>query len=142
MRRKVRDDHGVKNNEADLIWNRACSADPLSGTGDRHLRALLRVHAMVKSRGLDHAVAVLADEDFAAATAACGFFGLSDLAAVIATLHQAADDDAAKARLDAEYRTLVPQDQALFDAFEARLAAAPQDFAPLEPSTTDGPPPS
>ncbi|HET9517395.1 MAG TPA: hypothetical protein VFO77_06690 [Actinoplanes sp.] len=128
----------MKNNEADLIWNRACSAEEITGVGDQQLRALLRVHAVVKSRGVDRAIAALTDDDFTAAVAACGYFDLSGLAAVIASMPLTRGDEATVTRLEAQYKALVPQDQALFDAFAERLGAAPQDFAPVDPATLNG----
>lgn len=113
------------------VWNRACGGAG-SGVGDRHLAALLLVDGMVQNGGPTHAADSCPSAELAAAAVAARYFGLDDLAAVIEELPGAAGDDEARLS-DAYFR--VTLDGARIDAaFEARHAAAPQDFEPVSGS--------
>jgi hypothetical protein len=123
---------------ADIVWNRAC-AEGGDGVGDRHLRALLRVHGMVMNGGPSHAAEVCDGAEIAAAAESCRYFGLDRLAVVVLALPAAAsgaDGEAAEEQLDAAYSALVPHDSIIGDAFETRYATTPGDFDPIsQPSS-------
>ena len=109
---------------ADIVWYRACGEGG-SRIGDRHLRALLRVHGMVMNEGPNHAADVCDPAEFTAAAESCRYFGLDRLAAVILELPVAvsdSEDDSAEERLDARNHALVSDDSVISDAFEARYA--------------------
>jgi hypothetical protein len=114
---------------ADLVWNRA-AAHRGEGTGDRHLRALLLVHGAVMNGGPEHAASSLEGSEIEDAAAGARYFGLDGLAAIVAQLPAAEDDDDEDERLNAEYLEAVPADATLFDAFAARYDGSPQDFEP------------
>lgn len=119
---------------ANLVWNRACSEEG-DGIGDRHLRALLRVHGMVMNGGPNHAADVCNPAEIAAAARGAHYFGLDTLGTLILELPAASSDSSnenAEDRLSNDYHRLVPSDSTLADAFEERLAEAPQDFDPLD----------
>jgi hypothetical protein len=109
-----------------VIWNRAALADGGSAPrpGDNALSAALRLHNMIMSGGLDHALDVLTPEDFASAASGFRYLQLSDVA------EQDAPTDDLLEQLDARYSALIPRDQVISDQFEARLQQRPDDFAP------------
>ncbi|GLY03815.1 hypothetical protein Acsp01_41940 [Actinoplanes sp. NBRC 101535] len=115
------------------VWNRAAGGDG-SGTGDRHLGALLLVDGMVQNGGANHAADSCSTDELAAAAVGARYFGMGDLAGLIEELPKAAgssDDDEAEERLSAAWHATVPDSARLEAAFEERLAAAPQDFDPV-----------
>jgi hypothetical protein len=115
------------------VWNRACFGKG-NGVGDRHLAALLLVDGMVQNGGPNHA-ADCEPAELAAAAAAARYFGLEALAAVIDEIPAAASDndeaEAAEERLSDAYYEAEDDGRAINDAFEARYAAAPEDFDPV-----------
>jgi len=114
------------------IWNRAAMAGggPTPRRGDTALSAALRLHNLVMSGGLDHALDVLTPEDFASAAAGFRYLRLSEVAELVEQAHDAASDDDLLEELDARYSALIPRDQVIGDQFEALLHQRPNDFAP------------
>jgi hypothetical protein len=115
------------------VWNRACSSAG-AGVGDRHLSALLLVDGMVQNGGPNHAADSCEPAQLAAAAAAAGYFGMADLAAVIAELPAAAsdhNDEGAEDRLSEAYYRIMPDGKRLDLALRARYAATPEDFEPV-----------
>ena len=140
--------------DADRIWNRAC--DPFahfSGTGDRALQAVLRVHGQVMNAGLLSALEYIDPDGIHGAIAGLRYFRLEGAARSLAEGFDAAfpagavpdpdargdhvealDDDVYARLEDIEggYHAAIPSDDVLEAAFRERLAEAPGDFAPLE----------
>lgn len=124
--------------EADNIWNRACAMTPASErAGDVALNAALRVHSMVMSGGVLHAVETLDATDLDGGEAGFTWLGLADVATVVRDVRQhveagALDDDeqaeALESDADDRYSQLIPTDAALEDAFLERLSADPDSF--------------
>lgn len=114
-----------------IIWNRAATAGggPAPGPGDIALSAVLRLHDMIMSGGLDHALDVLTPEDFASAAGGFRYLQLSDVAELVEQVQGAPSDDLLE-ELDARYRALIPRDQVIGDQFEALLQQRPGDFTP------------
>jgi hypothetical protein len=118
--------------EADEIWNRACFAAPEEQTrpGDRSLSALLRVHGEIMNGGMHFAVDQLEPGEIAAACDGFAFFDRSEVADVLTRASAAGEDERLLSELEDRYYELVPDDSALVEMFEARLAERPGDFAP------------
>jgi hypothetical protein len=114
-----------------IIWNRAAMADggPAPRPGDKALAAALRLHNMIMSGGLDHALDVLTPQDFASAASGFRYLQLSDVAELVEQAQGASTDDLLE-QLDARYSALIPRDQVIGDRFEALLQQRPDDFAP------------
>jgi hypothetical protein len=114
-----------------IIWNRAATAGggPAPRPGDTALAAALRLHNMIMSGGLDHALDVLAPDDFAAAASGFRYLQLGDSAELVEQAQAATSDDQLE-ELDARYSALIPRDQVLSDRLEALLQQRPGDFAP------------
>lgn len=114
-----------------IIWNRATLAGggPTSRPGEKALSAALRLHNMIMSGGLDHALDVLTPEDFAAAASGFRYLQLSGVAELLELAQDALADDLLQ-QLDARYSSLIPRDQVISDQFEALLQERPDDFAP------------
>ncbi len=124
---------------ADEVWNRAAGnrGGPDAREGDRALASLLRLHNEAMSGGLLHAVTDgLTRGQFDRALDGYRYFGLGEVAVVAESVlndaFHAADDelDELEAEADRRYSTVVPDDSTLVQAFEVRLAAAPESFAP------------
>jgi hypothetical protein len=115
-----------------IIWNRAAMAGggPAPGPGDTALSAALRLHNMIMSGGLDHALDVLTPEDFASAAGGFRYLQLSDVADLLEQAQGAPSDDLLE-ELDTRYSALIPRDQVIGDQFEALLQQRPDDFAPV-----------
>lgn len=115
-----------------VIWNRAAMAGggPAPRRGDTALSAALRLHNLVMSGGLDHALDVLTPEDFASAADGFRYLRLSEVAELVEQAHDAAGDDDLLEELDARYSALIPRDQVIGDQFEDLLQQRPNDFAP------------
>jgi hypothetical protein len=120
-----------------IIWNRAALAGggPAPRPGDEALSAALRLHNMIMSGGLDHALDVLTPEDFASAASGFRYLQLSDVAELVELAQGAPTDDLLE-QLDARYNALIPRDQVISDQFEALLQQRPDDFAPASRRTT------
>jgi hypothetical protein len=132
--RPVKHNRGVDDRDVLLaVWNRACGSGG-TGVGDRHLSALLLVDGMVQNGGPNHAADSCEPAQLAAAAAAARYFGMEDLAALIAELPSAGsgyDDEDVEDRLSEAYLRLT-EDGERFDAvLQARHAAAPEDFEPV-----------
>jgi hypothetical protein len=114
-----------------IIWNRAATAagGPAPGPGDTALAAALRLHNMIMSGGLDHALNVLTPEDFTSAASGFRYLQLSDVAELVEQAQGAPGDDLLE-ELDVRYSALIPRDQVIGDQFEALLQQRPGDFAP------------
>ena len=114
-----------------IIWNRAAMAGggPAPGPGDTALAAALRLHNMIMSGGLDHALDILTPEDFASAASGFRYLQLSNVAELLEQAQGAPSDDLPD-DLDARYSTLIPQDQVIADQLQALLQQHPDDFAP------------
>jgi hypothetical protein len=115
----------------DRVWNRACGEPGGARVGDRHLRALLRVHNVIMSGGPNHAADVCSPKEIAAAAAASVYYGLAGLDNVIRRLPDAAADEEAELDVDEAYHRLVPNDDALDRAFQRKFVESPSDFEPL-----------
>jgi hypothetical protein len=120
-----------------IIWNRAALAGggPAPRAGDEALSAALRLHNMIMSGGLDHALDVLTPEDFASAASGFRYLQLSDVAELVELAQGGPTDDLLE-QLDARYSALIPRDQVISDQFKALLQQRPDDFAPASRRTT------
>ena len=120
-----------------IIWNRAALAGggPAPRAGDEALSAALRLHNMIMSGGLDHALDVLTPEDFASAASGFRYLQLSDVAELVEQAQGAPGDDLLE-ELDVRYSALIPRDQVISDQFKALLQQRPDDFAPASRRTT------
>lgn len=88
---------------------------------------------MVCNGGPNHAADGCEPAEITAAAEACRYFGLDRLAEVMLQLPAAAsgyEAEDVEDRLSDAYYELVPDDATLVEAFEARYAAAPEDFDP------------
>ena len=113
------------------IWYRAATAGggPAPRPGDTALTAVLRLHNMIMSGGLDHALDVLTPEDFASGAGGFRYLQLSDVAAIVEQAQGGPSDDSLE-ELDARYSALIPRDQVIGDQLEGLLQQRPDDFAP------------
>ena len=120
-----------------IIWNRAAlvGGGPAPRAGDEALSAALRLHNMIMSGGLDHALDVLTPEDFASAASGFRYLQLSDVAELVELAQGGPTDDLLE-QLDARYSALIPRDQVISDQFKALLQQRPDDFAPASRRTT------
>jgi hypothetical protein len=111
------------------IWNRAAleAGGPGAREGDRALADALRAHSLVTTGGLAQCVATLSHAEVNAAAAGLRYYGFADAAAA---LRRAADAGADEAQTMAYRRSI--DDEGLTSAFQARLAASPEAFAPFE----------
>lgn len=125
---------------ADEIWNRAAMerGGPAAKPGDLALASLLQVHNLAMSGGLLDAVERLDSSDLDTAEGAYRWFGLEAAADVVTRVRSevadgALDDDdradALEADADAKYGELIPMDQTIVEAFEAKLSREPSAFA-------------
>lgn len=128
---------------ADRVWNRAAldNGGPHPREGDVALADLLLLHGEAMNNGLLHAVTdALTEDELDRALAGYRYFGLDDLAALVASvrtdaLHAGEDDPGLGDRLEEEadrrYAAVVPDDETLARAFEAHFERSPESFAPL-----------
>ena len=127
---------------ADEIWNRAATTGggPEPRPGDLALASALGVHNLAMSGGLLDAVERSSPDQLDAADAGFRWLRMAAAADVVAIVRREVqagvlDDDqraeALELRADDEYADVVPTDQTLVDAFEARLAEEPGAFASL-----------
>lgn len=115
-----------------IIWNRAATAGggPNPRRGDTALSAALRLHTMVMSGGLDHALDVLTGEELTSAADGFRYLRLGDVAELVEHALDATGDDDLLEELDDRYSALIPRDHVIGDQFEALLRQRPDDFAP------------
>lgn len=124
-----------------IIWNRAATAGgPTPRRGDTALSAALRLHAMVMSGGLDHALDVLTAEEFASAADGFRYLRLGDVAELVEHAHDAAGDDDLLEKLEDRYSALIPCDHVIGDQFDAYYGNVPTTSHPRadEPATRLG----
>ena len=122
--------------EADMIWNRACGADPLrSLPGDRALADLLRAHSLAMNGGVLHAVECLTPAQLSDAEAGYRFYGFVEAASLLSRARKlfesGADLEHHEQQLDRQYADLIPSDDLLVECFEKWLKTNPSDFATL-----------
>ena len=115
-----------------LRWTR----EERSANGDRALSALLSVHGIIQNGGTYHAACVCSEESLSEAAAGFRYFDLSDAASVMEHISKIEDPEASDAEelfeeLDRRYNTIIPDDDVIFQAFQARFVAVADDFAPL-----------
>jgi hypothetical protein len=108
---------------SDLIWNRACGAEPMRcHPGDRALAGLLQSHGLAMNGGVIHAVECLTTEELADAKAGYRFYELHDVASLLsranAILEQGDALDDHEVDLDGQYLRLIPSDSSLVERFE------------------------
>ena len=126
---------------ADQIWNRATQGGSFNPRrGDAALSAALSFHSLVMNGGVLHAFEVLSVEELDRARDGFAWLTLTDVANfldvtghTIAGTDEADDDalDALEVTTDDDYQILLPDDQALEDAFRQRLADDADAFNPL-----------
>jgi len=117
------------------IWNRAAmsAGGATPGFGDQALSAVVRFHGMLMNGGIDHALDVLTDPDIQAAAEGFHYLGADNVRNLLLHAHrQTATDDDFEDQFDDAYTQLIPSDERLADLFHDQLAAAPQDFAPID----------
>lgn len=122
--------------ETDLIWNRACSENPLRGLpGDRALVDLLRAHGLAMNGGVLHAVECLTASELIEAEAGYRFYGLDGVASLLSharTIFVRGEDlESHEQQLDRQYAAIIPSDSLLAERFQNRLKSNPSEFAPL-----------
>lgn len=126
---------------AENIWNRAClpESEGLGEVGDQLLWSLLRVHSIAMNGGLDHAVDHCTHDQVRDAAASFRYFAMDAVAELLTEVQALSDldawDDSRAAQDDDRYNELIPRDEVIAQAFEAKLALVPSDFAPLDPAT-------
>jgi hypothetical protein len=131
----------INDDEADLIWNRACmEMEPESAArpGDRHLSALLLVHGNVMNGGAAHAIIVHTIAELQSASEAARYFGLDDVIPLLERLTQLAIREEAYEYAPPEVEESLSkayfdkaEDSILEAAFRRKLHAAPEDFLPI-----------
>lgn len=119
-------------NDADRIWNRA--AEGKGGElGDDALAALLLLHNTIMNGGLVNALDTVDEEQIASAIEGYRFFKLDDAADLIVTVLTELENDVDPEELedtyDGDFYDLVPDDETVYEAFEAKLADEPTAFA-------------
>lgn len=127
--------------DADEIWNRATrggGADPREG--DAALSASLAFHSLAMNGGVLHAYEALPAEELGRARDGFAWLALTEVAQFLeATAQSIADTnwddeeavDALEASTDDAYEAVLPDDQALEEAFRSRLAEQPEAFNPI-----------
>jgi len=134
-------DSGRSLTYADHIWNRAClpESEGLGAIGDRRLWSVIRVHSIAMNGGLDHAVDHCTHDQVRDAAAGFLYLGMDAVAELLTDVQALNDrdawDESRAAEDDDRYNDLIPRDDVIIRAFEAKLASAPSDFVPLDPST-------
>jgi hypothetical protein len=122
---------------ADLIWNRACTANGCvePWKGDRALAAMLSAHGLVMNGGVFHALELLNYTELHDARDGYRYFGFEKVAALLARARDLSDGgvdlENFEQQLDLDYASLIPSDSALTEKFELVLSRNPSEFAPL-----------
>jgi len=119
----------------DQIWHRAAvhGGGPTPRSGDSALASFLRVHGMIKSGGIEHALDSLTYQQYKAGVESYRYFGLSGAAIVLEQarlkrITKGIDID----QFNENYNGLVPDDATLIHAFKVKLNSSPDEFCPLE----------
>jgi len=113
------------------IWDRAARNGGSSPRrGDTALASLLRVHGMIMSGGIEHALSSLSPEQYKAGIEGYRYFGL--LGAAIVLDQARITKDADLIHLTENYKTIIPNDSRLFHALGVKLIESPEDFCPLQ----------
>jgi hypothetical protein len=102
------------------------SAEP--GWGDQMLSYLLLAHDLMTTVGARRAAEWFTARDLAHAIAACRYFELDELGALLVDLPAAAVGDGPARHLDERYRQLVPDEDRLVEAAERKRLLTPADF--------------
>ena len=83
--------------------------------------------------GVLNAIETMSDDERKSACDAYAFFGLERVSELLldakANIDRGVDDDTYEAKLDTDYRSVVPDDARLYSAFAARFHARPTDFS-------------
>ncbi len=127
--------------DADQIWNRATSGGgPDPREGDAALAASLSFHSLAMNGGILHAYEVLSPEELQQARDGFAWLALTDVAQFVEATAETIsatnwDDeeavDALEASADDGYEEVLPDEEALENAFRGRLAEQPEAFRPL-----------
>jgi hypothetical protein len=122
--------------QADMIWNRACGADPLRTLpGDRALADLLRAHGFVMNGGVQHAVESLTGSALSDALSAYRFYGFDAAASLLSRSNAILEvnDNLGfhEGQLDRQYAEIIPDDCSLVERFQKHLQLSPTEYAPL-----------
>jgi hypothetical protein len=125
--------------DADRIWNRAThGGGDRPREGDAALSAALAFHGLAMNGGVLHAFEVLGPEELGRARDGFAWLELSDVAQFLEETAQLIaatnwDDeeaiDALEAGADDRYEVVLPNDQALEDAFRRRFATRREAFS-------------
>ncbi len=123
--------------DATAVWNRAgesLALDPRPG--DLALEEMLLFHGLAMNGGVLHACESLGAEGVLdGAQAGYRYFGLGAVADLIddgtVMPDTAGGDDPWRDDLTTRYRSIVPDDAALWARFEIMFRAHPADFAPV-----------
>ncbi|WP_093617030.1 hypothetical protein [Actinoplanes philippinensis] len=115
--------------EADVVWIRAWSDEPGTGTGvgDRHLQAMAKPYGRIMSSGVSAVSDTSSPEEVELAADAFDYLGLPDLAGLTRRLVNAdreSEDNLENALNHAFYGL----EGALAGAFERKYAESPEDF--------------
>jgi len=127
--------------DEDRIWNRATQGGgDQPRAGDAALSAALAFHGLAMNGGVLHAYEVLSAEELGRAREGFAWLELSDVAQFLEDTAQSIaatnwDDedavDALEASADDRYELVLPNDQALEDAFRRQFAMRRQAFNPI-----------
>ena len=118
------------------VWNRATEGGgPEPRDGDRALSALLLAHGYAMNGGVLHAVECLDAEQLDAACRGYVHFGFAAIPDLLRSAALIVDADPLaeieESRLDADYATVIPDDQILVNAFTTDFEMHPDAYAPL-----------
>ena len=127
--------------DADQIWNRATQGGgDQPREGDAALSAALVFHGLAMNGGVLHAYDVLSPEELGRARDGFAWLELSEVAQFLEDTAQSIaatnwdDEDAVvtlEASADDRYGLILPNDQALEDAFRRQFAMSRQSFSPI-----------
>ena len=127
--------------DADQIWNRATTGGgPDPREGDAALSASLSFHGLAMNGGVLHAYEVLGPDELHRARDGFAWLALTDVPQFVEATAETIsatdwdDEDAVDAlerSADDGYEAVLPDDQALENAFRRRLAEQPEAFRPV-----------
>ena len=123
----------MKVSRQDLIWNRACleAGGKEPAEGDRALASLLVAHGLIMNGGVVYALDCLGASELTDAIEGFKYFGLSEASAAISQVPD--DSEETEEQLNQMYWSEVPSDEMLVHAFQVKLLASPEAFAPTGP---------